>query len=119
MICGRKDDHKSKFACVFFFWEADESKRLRTEAIVPEIHEDHIAGKGSNSLHHYNLVHKFIPAPQAMKIPAAKAAVVKECEKFDKILAWNLKSETNLRCSTTPGCKSTFHITDGHLSSEE
>ena len=33
--------------------------------------------KGGNSLQHYNLVHKFIPVPQAMKIPAAKAAVEK------------------------------------------
>ena len=40
---------------------------------VPNYHEDHIAGKGDNSLQHYNLVHKFIPMPQAMKIPAAKA----------------------------------------------
>ena len=38
-----------------------------------------------NSLSHYNLVHKFIPLPQAMKIPDAKAAVDKECEKLGKI----------------------------------
>ena len=44
--------------------------------------EDHIAGKGDNSLQHYNLVHKFILMPQAMKIPAAKAAVDKECERI-------------------------------------
>ena len=44
----------------------------------PSNHEDHIAGKGENSLQHYNLVHKIIPMPQAMKIPAAKAAVDKE-----------------------------------------
>ena len=30
---------------------------------------------------HYNLVHKFIPMPQAMKIPDAKAAVDKEWKK--------------------------------------
>ena len=48
------------------------------------------AGKGENSLQHYNLVHKFIPMPQAMKIPAAKAAVDKEWEKLEKISAWNL-----------------------------
>ena len=30
-------------------------------------HEDHIAGRGMNSLSHYNLVHKFIPMPQALK----------------------------------------------------
>ena len=53
-------------------------------------HEDHIAGKGHNSLQHYNLNHKFIPMPQAMTIPAAKEAVDKEWEKLEKISAWNL-----------------------------
>ena len=33
---------------------------------------------------------KFISMPQAMKIPAAKAAVDKEWEKLEKISAWNL-----------------------------
>ena len=51
---------------------------------------DRIAGKGEKSLQHYNLVHKFIPMPQAMKIPAVKAAVDKEWEKLKKISAWNL-----------------------------
>ena len=37
-----------------------------------------------------NLVHKFILMPQAMKIPAAKAAVDKEWEKLEKISPWNL-----------------------------
>ena len=46
--------------------------------------------KVKNSLQHCNLVHKFIPMPQAMKIPAAKAAVDKEWEKLEKISAWNL-----------------------------
>ena len=54
---------------------------------VPNYHEDHIAGKGDNSLHHYNLVHNFIPMPQAMKFPTAKAAVDKEWEKLEKISA--------------------------------
>ena len=45
-----------------------------------------------------NLVHKFIPMPQAMKISAAKAAVDKEEEKLEKISAWILtKSEANQR----------------------
>ena len=30
--------------------------------------------KGENSLQHYNLVHKFIPVPQAMKIPGSKSS---------------------------------------------
>ena len=78
---------KSKLACIL---EASESTRLRMGESLPNHHEDHIAGKGDNSLQHYNLVHKFIPMPQAMKIPAAKAAVDKEWEKLEKISAWNL-----------------------------
>ena len=72
------------------FWEASESTRLRMEESPPNYHDDHIAGKGDNSLQHYNLVHQFIPMPQAMKIPAAKAAVDKKWEKLEKIPAWNL-----------------------------
>ena len=78
---------KTKLACIL---EADESTRLRMGESLPNYHEDHIAGKGDTSLQHYNLVHKFIPMPQATKIPAAKAAVDKEWGKLDKISAWNL-----------------------------
>ena len=84
---SKTNDFKSKFACIL---ETSESTRLRTEESLPNYHEDHIAGKGDNSLQHYNLVHKFIPVPQAVKIPAAKAAVDKEWEKLEKISAWNL-----------------------------
>ena len=31
-----------------------------------QYHEDHISAKGIHSLSHYNLVHKFIPMPQAL-----------------------------------------------------
>ena len=68
---------------------------MRREEPQPKYHEDHVAGKGDNSLQHYNLVHKFIPMPQAMKIPAAKAAVDKEWEKLEKISAWNLTKVRN------------------------
>ena len=69
---SKTDDVKSKFACIL---EASESTRTRMEESLPNYHEDHIAGKGDSSLQHYNLVHKFVPLPQAIKIPAAKAAV--------------------------------------------
>ena len=72
---GGSDKNKTKLACIL---EANESTRMRMGNSIPSNHEDHIAGKGENSLQHYNLVHKFIPMPQAMKIPAAKAAVDKE-----------------------------------------
>ena len=65
---------------------------MRVEESLPNYHEDHIAGKGDNSLQHYNLVHKFIPVPQAMKIPDAKAAVDKEWKKFETIPAWQLEN---------------------------
>ena len=48
---------------------------------IPRYNQDHIAVKGENSLQHYSVVHKFISMPQAMKIPAAKAAV----EKWEKL----------------------------------
>ena len=78
---------KTKLACIL---EASESTRLRKGESLPIRHEEHIAGKGDNSLQHDNLVHKFIPMLQAMKIPAAKAAVDKEWETLEKISAWNL-----------------------------
>ena len=37
-------------------------------------HEDHSASKGFTSMTHYNLVHKFIPMPHAIKIPGAKSS---------------------------------------------
>ena len=86
--CGSgSDKNTTKLACIL---EANESTRMRMGNSEPHNHEDHIAGKGDNSLQHYNLVHKFIPVPQAMKIPAAKAAVDKEWEKLEKFTAWNL-----------------------------
>ena len=69
---GKPNEIKPKLACIL---EASESTRLRMEESLPNHHEDHIAGKGDNSLQHYSLVHKCIPMRQSMKIPAAKAAV--------------------------------------------
>ena len=59
---------------------------------LPSYHEDHIAGKGS--------------MPQAITIPAAKAAVDKECETLEKISAWNLtkvKSKKEIDEARTSG----------------
>ena len=77
----------TKYACVV---DADEFSRPRLEGAGHKRHQDHITDKGTNSLKHYNLVHKFIPMPQAMSIPDAKAAVGKEWEKLKKIPAWQL-----------------------------
>ena len=66
----------------------------RKESVTKRIHEEHIAGKGQNSVLHYYLVHKcnkFIPMPQAMKIPDAKAAVDKQWKKLETIPAWDVR----------------------------
>ena len=68
---GASNKIKTKLACIL---EADESTRMRMGNSIPHYHQDHIAGKGENSLQHYNLVHK---------------------EKLEKIPAWNL---TKVRC---------------------
>ena len=113
-------DFKSKFACIL---EASESTRMRMVGSLPNHHEDHIAGKGDNSLQHYNLVHNFIPMPQAMKIPAAKAAVVKEWEKLEKIPEWDKTKVRNksdvIDDARKQGRKSTLRLIDGPLSFEE
>ena len=46
---GASNKVKSKFACIL---EASESTRLRIGESLPTHHEDHIAGKGDNSLQH-------------------------------------------------------------------
>ena len=62
----------------------------------------------------------FIPMPQALKIPAAKAAVDKEWEKLEKISAWNLAKVGSKKVviveARTTGAKSSFCITDVHMS---
>ena len=70
---------KTRFSCIA---EAHESPRQRMESVTKRIHEEHVAGKGQNSVLHYNLVYKHIPMFQAMKIPDAMAAVDKEWKKL-------------------------------------
>ena len=89
---SKTDDLKFKFACIL---EPSEAPRMRMEESLLNCHEDHIAGKGDKTLQHYSLVHKFIPMPQAMKIPAAKASVDKEWEKLQKIPAWDKTKVSN------------------------
>ena len=78
---GKYGESNSKLASIL---EASEFTRLRMGESLPNHRGNHIAGSGDTSLLHYNLVHKFILMPQAMKVPAAKAAVDKEWEKWRK-----------------------------------
>ena len=83
---------KTKYACVV---DADESTRPRLEGAGHKHHQDHITAEGMNSLNHYKFVHKFIPMPQALKKPNAKAAVEKIMGKLKKIPAWRLTKVRN------------------------
>ena len=71
------------------------STRRRLEGTLSKDHEDHIAENWFNSLSHYNLVNKFVPMPQAMKILNAKAAVDKDWEKLEKLTAWQMTKAKN------------------------
>ena len=51
--------HPTKLKPSLCILEADESTRLRMGNSTPNNHEDHIEGKGDDSLQHYNLIHKF------------------------------------------------------------
>ena len=66
---GHEKEFKTMHGCKV---ESHESMRQRAESLQSKMHEDHIAGKGNNSMTHYNLVHTFIPVSQAMKRPDVK-----------------------------------------------
>ena len=75
----RKLDNPRKLKGIYFFDpDAKEFKQtIKNTRKMLEIPMD-AAMQEFISLSHYNLVHKFVPMPQAMKIPDAEAAVDKE-----------------------------------------
>ena len=48
---AKASEAKTIFSCIT---EAHESRRQRTESVTKRIHEEHIVGKGHNSVLHYN-----------------------------------------------------------------
>ena len=72
---------------------------------------------------HYSIIIWFTNLFQAMKIPAAKAAVDKEWEKLEKISAWNLTKVRSKKEvideARTKGAKDSFRLIDGHMSFKE
>ena len=80
---GASNKIQTKLACIL---QADESTSMRLGNSIPKNHEDHIAGKGENSLQHYNLVHKFIPMPQTMKFQLRKQRWTRNGKNWRKFL---------------------------------
>ena len=75
--------------------------------------------KRMNSLSHENLVHKFIPMPQAMKIPDAKAAVEKEQENSRNTSMAADECQKQKRGDRRSKEWGPFCVIDGSLSSQE
>ena len=66
---GKSNKIKSKLACILV---ASESARLRMGETLPKYHIRTILQEKETL--HCSIVHKFIPMPQASKIPAAKSS---------------------------------------------
>ena len=81
------------------------------ESTLPKDHEDHIAEKGSISMSHYNLVQKFGPMPQAMRIPDVKAAVNKGWE----LPAWQMTKARSTKASFLKHTKTKRKSTSVHV----
>ena len=98
---GASNKIKTKLACIL---EASESTRLRMGESLPNHHEDHIAGKGENSLQHFILVTSLFLCLKLWKNPSAKEAVDKEREKWRNFRrgTWR-KSEARKRWSMKQG----------------
>ena len=101
--CSSIEKRKTKYACV---GDADESTRPRVEGAVHKSHQCHITAKGMNSMTHDCLVHKFIPMPQALKIPDARAAVENNGRNLRKYRhgTWQ-RSETRKKWSMKQGIR--------------
>ena len=84
---GASNKIKTKLACIL---EADESTRLRMGNSVPNHHEDHIAGKGDNSLRHYKFGSQIYSYASSYENSCGKSSSGQGMGKFDKISAWNL-----------------------------
>ena len=81
--CGSGGSHKVK-KDLRVFWKLMNLQDCVWEIQYRIIMRTILQEKETIQYRHYNMVHKFIPMPQAMKIPAAKAAVDKEWENWRK-----------------------------------
>ena len=101
--------------------ESHECPRQRVESSLITKHEDQIAGKGFTSMTHYNLGYKFIPMPQAMRLPDAKSCSgqAMEISRDNSSIATGKSQEQKgiySRRSTKRQKESPLCYTDGHMS---
>ena len=85
---AKASEENTRFSCIT---EAHQPTRQRKESVTKRTHEEH--GKKEEQ----NLVHTFIPMPQAMKIPDAKALVDKEWKKLETIPTWDMRKVKSIK----------------------
>ena len=104
--CGSGGSDKNKTKLARKFWKLMNPQECVWETRHRQITKTILQEKVKNSLQHYNLVRKFIPMPQAWKIPDARAAVEKSVKIVEKYRhgSWQ-KSETKKKWSMKQGMK--------------
>ena len=78
---------KTKLTCIL---EADESTRLRMGVSLPYHHEDHVAGKGDNSLQHLQIGTQNYSFAASNENSCSKGSSGQGRGKIEKFSAWNL-----------------------------
>ena len=78
---------KTRLACIL---EASESTRLRMGESLPNHHEDHIAGKGDNSLQHSKFGTQVYSYASSYENSRSKSSSGQGMGKIGKFSAWNL-----------------------------
>ena len=116
---SKTNDFKSKFA---FIMEASESTRLRMEESLPNYHEDHIAGRGDNSLQHYNWYTNLVLCSSKWDTRSKSSSGWRMGETWKDSRVGPDKSQKQIRgdrWSKDERNKSSFCLTDGFMSSEK
>ena len=87
--CGSDGSNKikSKLACIL---EDDESTRVRMGNSIPHHHQEHIAGKGENSLQHYNFGTQICSYASSHEDSRSNGSIGQRMGKLEKVPAWNL-----------------------------
>ena len=89
----------------------------KTQDKIRKFHQDHNTAKGTNSMTHYSLFHKFIPMPEAFKNSGSESSsgqgIGKTGENSGMAADESQKQERGDRWSNDEGRKSSFCLTDG------
>ena len=70
--------------CMHASWRLTSPRENVWNHLYRKDHEDHIAGKGYSTMTRYNLVHTFLPMPQAIKFRRRKQQWTRNIKKSSK-----------------------------------